>query len=226
MTISTFINAQLPYRACPPGPAHQSCPHSQSRRSGGQQGYSLTELLFVLGVMTTVAGVASANVLAGLDEIRTAAAVRYLAARLQQTRMMAINHGGNTALRFTRDGESYRYRLFEDRNGDGVRNLDILNGTDVPIGGEESIRQQFSGVDFGVLPVLPAVDSSSGPPGTDPIKLGSSDMASFAPLGTSSSGSLYLLGPRQIQYVIRLDGDTGKIRILKFNPRTSVWDPQ
>jgi hypothetical protein len=48
-------------------------------------------------------------------------------------------------------------------------------------------------------------------------------MVTFTPLGTSSPGSVYIKGRRDAQYVVRVFGTTGKIRILRFNPRSGTW---
>ncbi len=102
---------------------------------------------------------------------------------------------------------------------------DIQKGTDPPIGVVERLTDHFAGVDFGVAPGLPPPDSGATPPGTDPIHLGSGNILTFTALGTSSSGSLYVKGPRYAQYVIRILGETGRVRILKFDPRTKKWKP-
>jgi len=69
------------------------------------------------------------------------------------------------------------------------------------------------------------VDPGGTPPGTNPIRLGSSSILTFTPLGTSSPGTLYVRGRRGIQYAIRILGETGKTRVLKFDPRTRRWKP-
>jgi hypothetical protein len=80
-------------------------------------------------------------------------------------------------------------------------------------------------VDFGADADLPPVDPASPAPGDDPIRLGSGDMVTFTPIGTSSSGSLYIRGRRGTQYVVRLYGETGKTRILRFNAGNGQWIP-
>ena len=87
----------------------------------------------------------------------------------------------------------------------------------------ERLFDQFTGVDFGAIPGLPAVDVGGTPPGADPIRLGNSSLATFTPTGTSSSGSLYIRGRRNAQYVVRIYGQTGKTRVLKFDARTRQW---
>ena len=76
---------------------------------------------------------------------------------------------------------------------------------------------------FGVLPDLPPVDAGGAPPGTDPIKLGSGSLLTFSAQGTSSSGSVYIRGRGAAQYVIRVFGETGKVRILKYDANSRQW---
>ena len=189
------------------------------------RGYSLIELTFVAGLTATLGATAVPPLLANLDDVRTAGAVRYMSARLQATRMEAVRRSADVALRFTRTAGGYTYAVYQDANGNGVRTRDIQRGVDRQIQVPERLRDQFAGVDFGTLPDLPPIDPAGPPPGTDPIKLGSSDILTFSALGTSSSGSLYIRGRRTAQYAIRVLGATGKTRVLKFDWRTRQWKP-
>jgi hypothetical protein len=186
-------------------------------------GYSLIELLFVLSVAVTVTGMAIPPLLAGLDDYRTAGAVRYIATRIQRTRMEAISRSSTTAIEFVQAGDGFSFATYVDGNGDGVRTSDITKGIDRQVGAIERLPDNYAGVDFGLLVGLPPVDPGSPPPGADPIKLGSSHLLSYSPFGSSSSGSLYIRGRHQTQYAIRILGDTGRVRILKFESRARQW---
>lgn len=188
-------------------------------------GYSLLEVMFALALSVTLSAVAGAQLIDSVDELRAAGAVRYLSTRLQQARMEAVMRSTDVALQFVQIPGGYTYASYTDGNGNGVRTRDIQGGADPRIGPVERLADQFVGVDFGVLPGLPPVDAGSAPPGTDPIKLGSSNILTFTALGTSSSGSLYLRGRRNAQYVIRIFGETGKTRVLKFDARAQQWKP-
>ena len=185
-------------------------------------GYSLIELLLVLSTMATIGALAVPPFLAAIDEYRTAGAVRYISTRIQRTRMEAVNRSTNAAMQFASAGSGYSFGIYIDGNGDGVRTPDIKDGIDRAVGVIERLPVNFAGVDFGLLPALPPVDSDSPPPGTDPIKLGSSTLLSYSSTGTSSSGSVYIRG-RRVQYVIRILGDTGRTRVLKFDPQSGRW---
>jgi type II secretory pathway pseudopilin PulG len=188
-------------------------------------GFSALELLFVVSLMATICGMAVPPVLSGIDTMRAAGAARYVAARLQRARMEAVLRSANVAMRVTQTPTGYELAVYVDGNGNGVLTRDIDRGVDWRLGSAERLPENFVGVDFGVLPGLPAVDPGGAPPGADPIRLGASDLAAFTPGGTSSSGSVYIRGRQQQQYVVRIYGDTGKTRILAFDERTRRWKP-
>lgn len=187
--------------------------------------FSTIEIVFVLGVAATVGGVALAETGRARDDARASGAARYVATRLQQTRMEAIARGSATALRVSNGGSGYQFRIFLDGNHNGVLSADIAAGVDVPLQAIESVSEKFAAVEFGVLPNLPAVDSSSTPPGTDPIRLGSANSVTFTPLGTATPGSLYILGRGQAQFAVRIFGETGRTRVLRYHPQSGQWKP-
>jgi type II secretory pathway pseudopilin PulG len=189
------------------------------------RGYSLVELTIVIGLVATLSAITAPPLLTNLDDFRTAGAVRHMTARLQAARMEAILRSADVALRFSATPGGYTYAVFQDGNGNGVRTRDIQRGTDRQIQAPERLHDQFTGVDFGTLPGLPPIDPGGSPPGDDPIRLGPSDALTFSALGTSSSGSLYIRGQRTAQYAIRVLGESGKTRLLKFDSRAQQWEP-
>ena len=188
-------------------------------------GYSLLELTFTVGLIATLGAIAGPQLLASVDDVRAAGAVRYLSGRLQRVRMEAVARSVDVALQFVQTPDGYTYAAYRDGNGNGIRTRDIQRGVDPLLTAVERLSDQFVGVDFGVLPGLPAVEAGGTPPGTDPIKLGLSNILTFTALGTSSSGSVYVRGRRNTQYVIRIFGETGKTRVLKFDARARQWQP-
>ena len=186
-------------------------------------GYSLVELVFTIGLMTTLSGMAVPQIMTAMDDYRTAGAARYISTRMHQTRMEAVKRSADVALQFAQTAQGIGYAAYVDGNGNGVRTPDIQRGIDRRLGFVERLPDRFAGVDFGVLPGLPPPEGSA-PPGSDPIKLGSRNLLSFSAVGTSSSGSVYIRG-RGAQYVVPVFGETGKTRVLKFNVRANRWSP-
>ncbi|HEX4348509.1 MAG TPA: GspH/FimT family pseudopilin [Vicinamibacterales bacterium] len=188
-------------------------------------GFSLIELAVVLGIAAASTAIAVPQVLATIDDSRALAAARYLSTRLQQTRTEAVLRTKNVALRVTQAGASYSYTVYQDGNGDGVLARDIQRGVDTVVHPAEALSSLFSGVDFGALPGLPAADSGGSAPGSDPVKLGSGNMVSFTATGTSSTGSLYILGRRGAQYALVVYGETGRTRLSKWDALNHQWRP-
>ena len=191
----------------------------------GHTAYTVLELMFAVTLSLTLGAVAAPQLLATADDVRAAGAVRYVSTKLQQARMEAVSRSAAVGWQFVSTTGGYSYAPYVDGNGNGIRSQDIQRAIDPRIGGIERLTDRFAGVDFGVIPGLPAVEPGGTPPGTDPIRLGSGNILTFTPLGTSSSGSLYVRGRRNLQYVVRVLGETGKTRILKFDPRTRRWKP-
>jgi hypothetical protein len=186
---------------------------------------TMSELVVVLGLIATGTATTLPVVLAGLDEARVAGAARYLSSRLAETRMEAIQRSTEVALRFALTDGQYAYTVYVDGNSNGVLSRDIERGVDRPILGPERLSDSFRNVEFGAQPGLPPIESGDTAPGTDPIKLGAGDSVSFNSLGSATSGTVYLTGRGRAQYAVRIFGVTGKIRIYRYEWRTSKWMP-
>ena len=132
----------------------------------------------------------------------------------------------DVGLVFTKDSRGYTFTAYRDGDGNGIRSADIQSGVDVPISAPARLADDFRGVDFGLLAGVPALDAGGSPPTGDPIKFGSSKILTFGPLGSSSSGSVYILGHGAHQLVLRVYGATGKVRTLELNRSSGTWTPR
>jgi type II secretory pathway pseudopilin PulG len=187
-----------------------------------ERGFTLAETLTACAVFATLTALAIPSALAALDEHRTGAAARYLAARCRLARMQAVRRSAAVALRFERAGAEVRFASFVDGNGNGVRTADIAKGVDRPVTGYERIGDQFAGVRFGLHEALPAI-SGDASASREPLQIGRSGILTFTPNGTATSGTLYLRGRGMVQYAVRILGGTGRTRVLRYDVGSRRW---
>lgn len=196
-----------------------------SASDGLQHGTSLIEVLLVMAGMLVISAMAAPAVGSRADELSTAGAARYLATLLQRERLNAIRRSAHVAWQFqTSPNGDIRYAAFVDGNGNGVRTVDVARGIDTQVTAWESLSDRFAGVTMSIAPGVLDIDTGSPITG-DPVRLGGSDLLSFSPTGTATSGTLYLSGRSARQYAIRTLGATGRVRILRFMPATGRWGP-
>lgn len=192
---------------------------------GPARGFSLVESLVVLALATSVL-VAALPVFAGLaDTADAAAAARYLATRLAAARADASRRQRTVALRVT-TAPAAAVETFVDGDGDGISAADIAAGIDARIAGPDLLAVHFPRVRLAIAADVPAIDD--GPAlhaGDDPVRLGTTDQISVSPLGTSTSGTVYLASRYGVQFAVRVAGVTGRARVFRFDAGARAWRP-
>ncbi len=187
-------------------------------------GFTLVEAGVVLLLLGVSAALALPSMRVGLDGMRGAAAARHLAARVQSVRVRAVTQSAHVGLRFEREGDAFRYAVFADGNGNGLRARDVRSGVDVRLTDFERIGDRFSGVVIGIASAVPGIANREAlPAGSDPIRFGASDGLTFSPMGAATSGTLYLHDRSGRQFAVRVLGATGRTRIFEFHEGTASW---
>ena len=178
-------------------------------------GFALPELIVCCALLVTLAAVAIPAILAGLDRHRGYAAARYLASRMMLARAQAVSRSATIALRFDGDDERGRFGVFQDGNGNGVRAVDIARGIDRAIEPPVRLADLFSGV---------TLSAPSGPSaGGGAVQTGRTPSLSFTPLGTATSGTIYLRGRDGTEWAVRVLGATARTRVLRYDARSGGW---
>ncbi len=167
-------------------------------------------LMLVLGAM------AFPQAMAGLDRSRAGIAARYLSAQMALARTQAVARSASVALRFGPENTGYEFDTFIDGNSNGVLSRDILSGVDRRISRPQRLREQFPTVTIDVRPEAGA--------GTDPVRIGQSNLLVFTPRGTATAGSIYVLGRDGSQFVVRVVGATGRTRVERYNRVRRTWE--
>ena len=184
-----------------------------SRSPAPDRGFTLVDVLFVLSLIAILSAVAVPQSLTAVDRIRAVAAARLLASRMATARAQAVMRSAHVAIRFEEGRSGISFRMFVDGNGNGVRTADIDADVDAPLDAPTLLSDHFPGVAIAV----------SGSAGTDAVRLGSTDLLSFTPLGTATTGSIYVRGRDGSQFAVRVLGTTGRARIQRYIERTRTW---
>ena len=177
-------------------------------------GYSLIELMFVVALIAVVAGAAVPPILGSIDRSRGLIAAKYLGSRFAMARALAVTRRASIGLRFVEGPQGISVEIYQDGNRNGILSADIERQIDRPIEPPLRLFELFPGVQIGVAAAAPAMDA---------VQLGRTDILSFSPAGTATSGTIHVRGRDGTQWGVRVLGATGRMRVLKYVPRTGAW---
>ena len=180
----------------------------------GPHGFTLIDMVFSCTVVCVLCAVAIPQTLSSIERARGFAAARYLASRMALARAQAVSRSAAIALRFVEGQTGITITAIQDGNRNGIRARDIDLQIDRAIDTPVTLSDLFPGVEIGLTSQTPA---------TDPVQLGGSNILSFTPHGTASSGSVYIRGRDGTQWMVRVLGATGRTRVLRYVPATGEW---
>ena len=113
----------------------------------------------------------------------------------------------------------YRFTPHADGNDNGVRTIEIADGTNLTLAAAERLADKHSGVSFGLLAGLPDLDGSRGSEG---VRFGASRILTLSPDGTATPGTLYVHGSRSHTRSGNL-GATGRTRVFRYDTGLGRW---
>jgi hypothetical protein len=199
-------------------PGHRE--HSVYR--AGEAGHLLIEAVAAIAVVMVLGGTAASRLLGQRDSVRAAGAARHIGALAHLVRAESLKRGRFVGMVFQSAGDDYRFATFVDGDGDGVRSADVTQGIDRQVTAWACLNDNFSRATFGIVPGAADPESGDALSGS-PLKLGGGSILSFGPDGTATSGTLYVRGPEQQQYAVRILGATGRTRTLRFDFQDRKW---
>ena len=190
------------------------------------RGAALIDVVVALGLSLVMAAAAVPVIGGTLEREHVIVGTQYLAALVQRARLESLKRAAAVAVRLeVLDGRT-AVQLFSDGNGNGVLQRDIDREIDPALTGLEWLDAHGRGVS---LRINRAIDDVAGgsrlEAGDDPLRIGNTALVSFSPLGSSTSGTLYVAAPRGPQMAIRIFGATGRVRVLTFDAQARQWRP-
>ncbi len=188
------------------------------------RGYSLIELLTaiaILGLIVLSAMPAFGNYRRRMSIIAASEQFRSI---LRATRARAIASGRNAGVKFI-SGPEWTYAIYDDGDGDGVRNDDITRGTDRRTFGPAIVMPSFHIATIGLLKTT-VKDPDGDPlkPNASPVQFGRSTICSFSPLGHGTPGTMYLIDGGGQLWAARVHGAGGRVRILRYDDGLKKWE--
>jgi type II secretory pathway pseudopilin PulG len=187
--------------------------------------------LLEAAVYILLASLVAAAVLPALANARAsalaAAGARQLAVSLHALRWKAVAQGRAHGFHFTRDATGWCWYEVRDGNGNGLRTDEIADGTDPTLSGPQRLEHAAAGVvlgfpDAGPVPRIPPADGWIDDL-DDPVRIGGAKLLSFSPLGSSSTGTLYVTDGRLRLYAIVVYGRTARIRVWRYLVTRGRW---
>lgn len=194
----------------------------------GQRGFTLSEMLTAIAIIGMTAAIAFPKMMT----LQRRAAARNAAAEIRtifhEARMRAIARGRNCGVKFSKGADGWTYALYDDGDGDGVRNDDITSGVDPCFKTPRKVLASLERRATIGLPPFAIVDPDGDPlpPTKSPVAFGTSTICSFSPMGESSPGTIYITDSIEDVYAIRSFGATGRIRLLRWNAGKHKWVQQ
>lgn len=177
-------------------------------------GATLIELLIALMVVVALGAISVPRAASVVDAGRARQAATFIGSRFRLARQQAVTLGANVGVVFDSTAGRWWVRVCRDGSRNGLRRADIQSGADPCLDGPYNLNDQFPGVDIAVDPLL---RGPAGEPGNaDPVRFGSSDIASFSPIGSCTAGSVFLRSRGGAQYAVRIAGVTGRLRVLWY----------
>jgi prepilin-type N-terminal cleavage/methylation domain-containing protein len=194
---------------------------ASSRRCSGA---TLIELLVALAILALFLTIGVPQLLAAMRKRSVLAETAHLRFLMRMTQVRADDLTRSVALRFSFSGTAWQYAVYQDGNGNGVTNADILSGVDRCLDPPRNLMPEGSLCRVGIGPGATDPDSLQPiPSSTNPIAFNGSMLCSFSSDGSGTPGSIYLTDGLAVTAIVRSSGASGRITVLLFRGPGQSW---
>ncbi|MFQ5719826.1 MAG: Tfp pilus assembly protein FimT/FimU, partial [Acidobacteriota bacterium] len=213
-----------------PGPAgrvRRMAAVDGARQGVFEGGWTLLELLAGLTILAALVALSLPALATTVARFRLESVTRRLVADMQAARWRALGGGRAAGLKLNSGSAGgFDWTLVSDGDGDGLRTADVSAGIDPAVSRTRYLDAEARGVHLGFFPqaALRRLPPLTGwyPPGSDPLRFGSSDLLSFSPSGGATPGSLYLTDGSRMTAIV-VNGVTGRVRMFRLDQPDQRW---
>lgn len=190
-----------------------------------QPGFSLLEICAVVAIVGVLALCAIPSFASYRRRASVNAAANELRAILRGARSRAIARNRHCGVKFVQNGREWTYSLYEDGNGNGIRNDDIDQGRDRRYFGPAIVLPSAHLATIGLLSVpVRDPDGDLLDPTASAVQFNRSTLCSYSPTGNGTPGSVYLVDGAGQLFVARVYGASGRVRVLRYQPVRRKWE--
>jgi hypothetical protein len=163
-----------------------------------------------MGLALAVLAAAIPRAQSMVHEARLRGAAFHLRGLLRQVRTTAAAKARYMGVVFDEVEGDPVFSIHADGNGNGIRRMEVVSGTDPRVREPYRLSQTFPGVRYGSLP------TGAKEPFLRGLQIGRSHIVSFSPLGSSTTGTLYLSNDYGLVYAVVIFGSTGRVRVARY----------
>lgn len=183
-----------------------------------QSGQTLAEVLVAVAVLGLFAAISIPPMEQARRRMTLLAATAELRATFQQARMLAVARDRNVALRFDQSGGRWTWSVYEDGDGDGVRNNDIQQRIDRRVGPPHRFEHEPARIGVPKKALPDPFDAGRTLAMRSPVRFGPSGLCSFSRAGEASNGSMVLTDGENAA-IVRVNGGSARVSVLRWNGR-------
>lgn len=184
-------------------------------------GMTMVEVVAVVAVVAVLASLAAPLTATAADAGRVRLAAAFIGSRFRLARVEAVNRSANVGVVFDVVNGFWQLRVCRDGTGNGLRRADIGAGVDPCFDGPHEFTAMFPGVSIGVDPQL--IGPAGEPGNPDPVRFGTSDIASVSPTGSCTAGSIFVRSAKGQQFAVRVAGANGRLRVFRYDEGPRAW---
>jgi prepilin-type N-terminal cleavage/methylation domain-containing protein len=187
-------------------------------------GYTLIELLLVVAIVGLIVAVSFPAFHNLRNRSAIASASKDLRGIFRLASSRAIARGRNSGVKFIKRGSTWEFAIYDDMDGDGVRNDDIARGVDRRATLPRAVFLESRLVSIALPPfTIRDPDGDSLPPTRSPVQFNRSTLCSFSPVGESTPGTIYLRSGTGEIWAVRVSPATARVRLLRYDIATRRW---